>query len=308
MPILKSTQKRDLLPTPNYSYMIKYYLFILLFFSISVIFGQLPQKPWNPIEFNSKEPLWQNTLYDEYAKSDSTDGYNKLEFWFDDVIIFDNSIITYSYIKSKDIEGGFIQRTDLSSGKTIWKNRFDYILDGKQKGPKSMFLNKNNNVEIIGNVSLDSFSNNRFLPFGVRDDRTVFFRKIYDVNSGKLIYNFEANENTGLMMSYSIAGGSRHTRMYKNEIEENIKIIRNPLINGSQALQMVEIDTFGVPLSYSDTLKITGLVRAILKDDSTLIALTSDSQRIVLQYFDEKFKTKKIKKLPKEISSDNYGI
>ncbi|MBK7011051.1 MAG: T9SS type A sorting domain-containing protein [Saprospiraceae bacterium] len=288
--------------------MIKYYLFILLFFSISVIFGQLPQKPWSPIEFKSKEPLWQNTLYDEYAKSDSTDGYNKLEFWFDDVIIFDNSIVTYSYIKSKDIEGGFIQRTDLSSGETIWKNRFDYILDGKQKGPKSMFLNKYNNVEIIGNVSLDSFSTNRFLPFGVRDDRTVFFRKIYDVNSGKLIYNYEANEDTGLMMSYSIGGGSRHTRMYKNEFEENIKIIRNPLINGSQALQMVEIDTFGVPLSYSDTLKITGLVRAILKDDSTLIALTSDSQRVVLQYFDEKFKTKKIIKLPKEISSDNYGI
>ena len=70
--------------------MIKYYLIILLFFSISVIFGQLPQKSWSPIEFNSKEPLWQNTLYDEYAKSDSTDGYNKLEFWFDDVIIFNN--------------------------------------------------------------------------------------------------------------------------------------------------------------------------------------------------------------------------
>jgi hypothetical protein len=288
--------------------MIKYYLFILLIFSISVIFCQLPQKPWSPIEFNSKEPLWQNTLYDEYAKSDSSDGYNKLEFWFDDVIIFDNSIITYSYIKSKDIEGGFIQRTDLSSGKTIWKNRFDYILDGKQKGPKSMFLNKYNNVEIIGNVSLDSFSINRFLPFGVRDDRTVFFRKIYDVNSGKLIYNYEANEDTGLMMSYSIGGGSRHTRMFKNEFKESIKVIRNPLINGSQALQMVEIDTFGVPLSYSDTLKITGLVRAILKDDSTLIALTSDSQRVVLQYFDEKFKTTKILKLPKEISSDNYGI
>ncbi len=49
-------------------------------------------------------------------------------------------------------------------------------------------------------------------------------------------------------------------------------------------------------------------MRAILKDDSTLIALTSDSQRVVLQYFDEKFKTKKIIKLPKEISSDNYGI
>lgn len=269
---------------------------------------QLPAKPWQPIVFKDVKPKWQTTLFDQEAISDSTDGYNRLGAWFNEYLIIDNSIITYSYIASpQDIEGGYIQRTDLETGNVIWKNRFDYLTDGEQKAVKRIFLNENNNVEIIGQQSLDSFSSNRWIPFVIKDENTVLFRKVFDFESGNLVLDYEADKDTGaFVMTYSYANGSAQTYLFNEK--NHIAYFRNPLKSGKQALQLVKLDKEGKQLEVFDTINYSGIVRNIVKYKGNFLTISSSQQKVLFQFFDTNFNKLDSIPLSPEIGVENLSI
>ena len=283
-------------------------LLIFNFFCVLTVICQLPLKPWKPIVFKEVKPKWQTTLFDQAALSDSTDGYNRLGSWFNEYVIIDNSIITYSYIASpQDIEGGYIQRTDLETGNVIWKNRFDYHTDGEQKAIKRIFLNENNNLEIIGQKSLDSFSTNRWIPFVIKDENTVLFRKVFDVENGNLVLDYEADKDAGaLVMTYSYVNGSAQTYLFNEK--NHIAYFRNPLKSGKQALQLVKLDKEGKQFHVSDTLNYSGLVRNIIKDDSVFFTISSFQQKVLFQFFDSNFNKLDSISLSPEIGVENLSI
>lgn len=164
--------------------------FILLTF-VSNLYSQIV--PYVPVEFIDFTPVWRHVSIDStLMDGDKYDGMTHFAFFEDHPIPYiideNNLYITYNtYVRSRfEVEGGFIEKLDLSTGKSLWANHFDLRNNDRFEYIESIYKNDIGNLEVVtdrrirGGVGSDP----GHIDFG---DTSLICIRNYAINTGELI-------------------------------------------------------------------------------------------------------------------------
>jgi hypothetical protein len=261
-----------------------------------------PLIPYEQLKFRNLVPLWYETSIFKNMIGDSCDGYNFLRYNYQSIPIIDGNFIYQNFILKgiKDIAlGSVIEKRSLSDGKLIWQAFYNLTNNDRQEAPKRIFINENGNIEIIGlkRIAKYGMADPSFLAAG--SDKMKMTRRIYDSQSGNLIYNYQPDLNDANIVN--LFYGYEHLRKSSSRLDiiDNKIIYRETYSFGPptydfRCLQF-ELDTLGSRVSKIDTfipLQVQSSHNIERLNDSTLMKISGidNTEEIFIQYLDKNFK------------------
>lgn len=138
----------------------KFILFSFIFVSIHS-YGQIYD--YEPIQFHNLIPIWLHVSKDSTMVDNQTfDGMNHFAF-VNDIplphLIKDNYLYlaTNTQFSTKvETEGALIEKINLSNGYTSWVNSFDLRNNNRLEYVEGIYLNRNNNIEVVSDRTINS--------------------------------------------------------------------------------------------------------------------------------------------------------
>jgi len=169
--------------------MSKYLFFILVFVFYSNIFAQ-----GQDIYFKNQNIVWAHNSLDTSKLK------NNLTFFSEDHYLIKDGFLYIVYTNlSLGGSGGYIEKLNVNNGNLIWSNYFDLTNNDQKEIPTYLGLNDDNNIEL---VCFRSNGDSTFVGFW---SKGKFSKRIYDNDSGKLLYYYYApnlNNDAPLLLVY----------------------------------------------------------------------------------------------------------
>lgn len=207
-------------------------LIIFLIFCSSLLKSQENLKPIDFIDIN---PLWQHIVIDSTRLNDTIyNGTKHLNNWGKSIFVYDSIGIFVFIDQSESLQGGYIEKINLHTGKTFWTNLFNIENSGKREYPSSIYLNNSGNLEILCFRSIQDV-----LPIGLWAKSQISIRE-YDFLTGKLL-NHTYKSSVDLKPKEEIIFYFETTKLFKSD--ESIFIYLTPNI-GSEKVVEYELKSF----------------------------------------------------------------
>lgn len=191
-------------------YTLKSYLAILIIFLTNIGYSQhkiTPVRPYEKLVINGLNPIWYETMYDStFIGGDTCDGYNLFERNFYIDLIYEDSF--FYKISHKwgvmQANGTYIEKRNLNSGQLVWQNYYGLPVDDYQEFGRLMFLNKENNLEVISQLKPTGYADSTDLLFTY--ENTILTSRIYNKENGNLLYysNPDIEDTTLFRTDFSI--------------------------------------------------------------------------------------------------------
>lgn len=166
---------------------------IVLIITLSFGFGCYGQSTYTPPTFTGIQPTWIHLVYDETSTNlPDTDGFSHFSELSGStrykLILQDDGLIqlTYSLL---DGTGWLVEKLNLDSGEPIWQSTHDYRNLNTQEQVEHFFINKNNDLELLGARSVKPASEAPFFLFGGSESKPS--RKILNTETGEVIYSYD---------------------------------------------------------------------------------------------------------------------
>ncbi len=191
----------------------KYFLTLPLFLITNCLIAQIDQL--GDI-FIGKQPIWSHVSIDSTAIGyKGRTGMDYLATLAErKILVNDNYIYQINDNIFEKLSGGFIEKINLKTGKSIWKNYFDLRNSSKREYTNHFFINSHNQLELLNfRYSYDTVD--IFSPSWDNGKLTV--RK-YDLTSGEEMYIYHSPINDP---NYPLFKASRNVYSYLNKNSVN---------------------------------------------------------------------------------------
>jgi hypothetical protein len=171
------------------------FLFLIAIFSFVQLDGQIT--PYEPNDFGNLEPVWQHLVSDSTTiELDETkyDGINHFSFYMNlpAPFLFQDNFLYIGLnttIQMRTLnEGGYVEKIDLETGKSIWKDYFDLRDSDYREFVESLSLDENGQLKVITARNIkptfpDDYNDIGYA--GVGDSAMISIR-LYDTLTGEL--------------------------------------------------------------------------------------------------------------------------
>ncbi len=260
------------------------------------LFGQT--QVFQPIEFIEKDPVWTYVSFDSTLMGvQNFDGYNHFSF-------INNS--KEAHLRSGDylymvnatqlvamLEGGFIVKVDLNTGKPIWSRAFDMRTSDRQENLEDMYIDPNGQLCIITakRVTLPDI----YLPYGLNSkwnnpgDSAIIVTRKYNPDTGELMDHIVADvTNPNVLRIKNTVNGQRQLFGLKNgQFYTNEFIQESGPGNNDFAYAQTKLDQYGnileaekrdtvrfeFPIDSTDKVGQTNQSRFLRVSEDTLISV-----------------------------------
>ncbi|MBK8700967.1 MAG: T9SS type A sorting domain-containing protein [Saprospiraceae bacterium] len=268
---------------------------ILLNFILFTSFGQLPKKPYEPLQFENATPVWYKTIGDSVFKNAYYDEYNKLSASYNHKpIIKDEFIFTLLNVHGRDQEGGYIEKRRLATGERIWFNKFDLTTFDRQEVPRLLNITKEGHVEVISQRLKIPFSTNNDLYWTGRN-MSLVYRKYHSETGQLLVENIpQENDSNALVTNYSAFTIGKFISFIYPEKDGNFRYIERIYEGNKYYFVTVKFDKTGHAIGKPDTVNLgkdTTYPSLDYKGPDTLIYLYyhPDDKKAYIQYYNYEF-------------------
>lgn len=279
------------------------YIIILLIFTLNNLKAQfLPVVPYEKILYKGLSPDWYETSYDALGVTDTMDGYNNFQPTYGVPVLFHKNLIISAYFSRSHfgINGSYIECRSMENGQLNWNHRFNLQDIDHIELVAFMYVDKDDQLVVI--------SHKERKPY-VKYDSQYYFkdmimaRRVYDINSGKLISYFHRPYDDPMAFKTSITNltvGASKFFLEKGEL----RYIEKFKIGNDIYLKSCLLDETGMLVSSVDTMKqerFTYTLNLMQLHVDTLLEVQMDriSQRLFLRYLSPTLK------LYNEVESDS---
>jgi len=192
-----------------------FFINILMILQLSLFAQGLPDRPYEKLIFPNIIPQWYSVNYDSEMDADKFDGFNnfiKLETF--EHLIYDDAIYELYYRQNtNEPTGTYVQKRDLRDGTLIWRKYIGYPSDPKQILGRNLFINSNENLEVIFQVKCDPYD--PMYPLLGRKNMALY--KIeFDVSDGQVLdqIDYHCNDTTYLQTNFDLFYLNSVSRFY----------------------------------------------------------------------------------------------
>ncbi len=210
-------------------------LFTLFFIGLFIceISGQyLPKTPFKKWNFTNVTPNFYHVFRDSSSISQLSDGYNCLNYFLDKTYLVESNFmyLLFIYRYNGDVEGGYLTKMDLETGKEVWHTTYNLQNNDRQERPTQLEFDQNGNLEVTGYRRLSGPTPNVFPSFEIVDKNCTISKRVYDKSTGSLL-SFDAP-----IINYSISAGINGkgdgASLLRKKKDGDYFYIRNLLISG----------------------------------------------------------------------------
>jgi hypothetical protein len=304
-------------------------IFLIWIFFVTCLTAQktewLPTRPYEPMVFDSLQPIWYHTFYDPKGiGGDTCDGYNFVEFiyYIDPLVVGDYLYVAVGTRNTKDLNtGALIEKRRLSDGELVWQSSLTYPEVGRQEVPRLMRTIDNDKLEVLclkrnkpfnepdpyylgkSGVSYDMALSRRV--YSSEDGKIISYAEISDTSSAEIKYTYSWGESIGTSNIFEYNGEFLYTGLFSKA--GKVSYVLHYLKNGAGNI-------------ISDTFSISGIQRgnniAKINDDTIIIIEEVFNKPTLLHFFNKDLnliKTIETEKLdfPREsklIRANNDGL
>jgi len=211
---------------------------------------------FHPIEFIEKDPVWTYISFDSTLMGvQNFDGYNHFSFINNSK---EASLRSGDYLYMVNatqlvamLEGGFIVKVDLNTGKPIWSRAFDMRTSDRQENLEDMYIDPNGQLCIITakRVTLPDI----YLPYGLNSkwinpgDSAIIVTRKYNPDTGDLEEYIQADvTDPEVWRIRNTVNGQRQLFGLKNgEFYANEFIRKSGVGNDDYAYGQTKLDQYG---------------------------------------------------------------
>jgi hypothetical protein len=220
-----------------------------------------PSTPYEKLKNITPSPEWYHTYIDSSNISTTRDGYNVLEPDGSNQLNLCNSFIqdgylySFHYININDIQGCYFRKTEISTGKVTWTQRYSIPDDELQEVPIKAWII--NDELVIAGVRRSQPYTIYLTPLMVIDKDVRFFVRVYDKHSGTLInHTYPAKiSSDGQIFSYT-AGPSLSLIDIKPIPGDKFQFIQSGKINSKFYLKTSTLNQYGELIKPPDSIEV----------------------------------------------------
>lgn len=207
---------------------------------------------FHPIEFIEKDPVWTYVSFDSTLMGvQNFDGYNHFSFILNGKEAYQRSG-DYLYMVNATklvawLEGGFIVKVDLNTGKPLWSKAFDMRTSDRQENLEDFYLDHTGQLCVITTKRIalpDHPSYSKWLDSG---DTSVIVTRKYDPDTGELMDHIVADvTNPEVLRIKNTVNGQRQLFGLKNgEFYANEFIRKSAVGIDDYAYGQTKLDQYG---------------------------------------------------------------
>jgi len=308
------------------------YLFLIFVVVFNHLSSQINPAPYQNFEFENYQPKWKHVFLDSTAIgnyiilgedtlynngwshiSSGNNSYNH--------IVNNSSFISVLPTGLNFIEGGFIEKLDIKTGRSIWKNYFDLRNYDRKEWPYYIFLNSENILEILSFRQLykdpwplpnplwlnSRLSKREYNPLtGILNNN--YFADEFDSRTCKMANPFRLNSNLNIYL-FPYQYGYQYIR--QRPIDDKIEIINKFLNDSSYIIKdsLLYINYQYPQIKRSELFYITTDSLLFMMHSKVVDDNVQDSFEILLFWFDRNFNIIDSFNLSDDLPySDNYRI
>ncbi len=215
---------------------------------------QLPQVPYQKINYLGLDPLWHETSQDTTFVSNSLDGFNHFRPGYSNTLIYGDFLYTVLSINEtySVAYGSYLQCRNLTTGKLLWQHELSVRKTGNYEVIRLLEIDNDGNLLVIGQVkSNDSITEQGF----TFQENMILFRRKYIPSTGDVLEYFQRNfdDKEAFLMTSSIVRRAKHSYLLRED--EMLRYIGSVKINDTNYLRSVLLDNTGKKISEESLLK-----------------------------------------------------
>ncbi len=268
-----------------------------ILFTFSTIYGQVV--PFSPISLEEHITDWAVTTIDtSVADGVMFDGRNHFYIFSKPQSLIHNGCLysaTVSRPTGGDVEGGLIEKIDLTNGEVKWRYIYDSRNIELRELPMAMYINDQGNLEVT-NMRLTEDKPITFPSFMFGTDVTFSIHTI-DSQNGTIIdhiYPSESNRNYSFnstgdndFLFYDINGNRNHlVRELRKDTQQYVLVKLDSNLNHTNNKQTIDL---GLPVEIDDIL-FGGMYKTdsyVLSFDAKIVSTNNYKREYSLKFWDE---------------------
>ena len=215
---------------------------------------QLPEVPYEKMEYLLMDPIWYETCTDSTFKTNRMDGYNHFRPGDVSPIIHNDRIyMTFNINESSDpFYGNYLQCRDLTTGQIIWQYLMGVKESGHQEAIRIVYFDENNRLNVISQIKKGIFdsNNNRYFH-----EDMILSKRIFDAENGELLFSFHRDFNDADAYETQFSTDKRAKYSYLLPENEYFRYITPTKINDSFFLKSLLLDETGKKIGGESLLK-----------------------------------------------------
>ncbi len=220
--------------------------------SISQI--QLPEVPYQKINYLGLNPIWYETCQDTAFMTNKIDGYNHFRPGFARPLIVGDYIYSSQSINETNspLFGTYIDCRELATGKLIWQEEFSVRKTGNYEVVRMIEMNEQNQLIVTGQLKKRGTNEPNIV---IHHDDLILFTRTYMAATGELLdfTHRDFDDQEAFLMSTSIFRKAKHSYL----IRENglLRYIDAVKVNDTFHLRSVLLDETGKKIGDESLLK-----------------------------------------------------
>lgn len=228
----------------------KYFYVIIFAFLSQSLFGQYtPHKPYEKIKFENVNAVYHTAFQDPSFNELGSDGYNCIaELNTAEPLVFGNLLFTINFntlVTNSTFGNYYITCLNLDNGIIKWRSKVFLEDTPNMEIPRILKINKNNELEIIGQKKVGQFT------LANQHHDLVFFKRTYSVEDGALLsFYHQPLENPAYLMTYWLFNGE----LFFESDDKNFQVIEKFELNNRVGYRSMTIDESGELMKGPDTI------------------------------------------------------
>jgi hypothetical protein len=226
-------------------------IIILIILSCSIYGQYTPHRPYEKITFKNVDPMYYTTFHDKDFRELGSDGYN----CFGDInavkpLLYNNLYFTIHFnvlATSSNFGNYYITCMDLNDGIVKWQKKVFLEDVPNMEIPRILKINKNYDLEIIGQKKITQFENTQeFYDL-------ILFKRTYSIATGSLksLEHRPFDDNAAYHMRFVLF----EVPLIFEENENKFRVVEKIDIEGNVGYKSFTLDETGALSSGPDTIK-----------------------------------------------------